>query len=467
MATFVDNFNRANTPQGDLGPNWNVAPWATLQISGQRVIGQGPAQYSAGQTDTVNQVVSGLFRINQHPVLAEQHGVVLRGSPFDDGYICGFILVGGDVTFTIWKKVSGVLTQLAQAVNPVYIPVGYDVRVHAIVEGTGIRIVDLNTQTDLVSTTDSDLAGPGYCGFDLGVDGNNNSVSFDNFYMADAFGPEPPLRPTVTTSNITTTGVCLRGSDFYDRNYDSHESTQYQITLESEPDFSNPTVDVTIVTGQTPDDEGLTYYCFTGLTSGTQYKARIRYEDSSGEWSDWSPIVHFTTLPENLPVSRTIFRCEKHEISCEDTPEDVWQYTLRIYDDIEQVCVTEIVTPDGAQMCFNDCIPFCVIADIYDHMLAIKAEWGTSFTDCRVGRLEVVFDATTPKPITVTHNCGKIPVVQVFSTDAGSGYDLIDEIDTPFTGEPPAQGVWVRHVDENEFQVYTTATAGIIIAIFR
>lgn len=303
MAVFTDNFNRANTMAGDLGGNWQVHPTSTNRILDNKVRDKGRSLFSFGQTETPNQVVAGLFRVLSNHPLTEKYGVILRGAD-DAGYVAGFEINATTVTYVIWKRLNGVLTELARAGSGSPVPVGFDVPLRAVVDGSGVKIINPTTNSPIIQVNDaiSPLAGPGYGGVDLGVDGLAVACAFDNFFLEDLRGPTPPYRPICSVTDITVEGATLLGSNFYDQDLDSHAASHYQVVVATASDFSTPLVSTIVQTGETPNDEGLVRRAVTGLASGTRYKARLRYQDSSGMWSEWSPIVF-------SPRPRKFYRC--------------------------------------------------------------------------------------------------------------------------------------------------------------
>lgn len=477
MAVFVDNFNRANTAPGDLGGNWAMPALSTLKIEGQKVAGEGRAAFTFGQTETPNQVLSMIFRVSfSHPLL-EKYGVILRGDGpdfFDDGYIAGFEIINATYTYVIWKRLNGVLTELARDTTSTPIPVGHDIPVLAKVQGSAsISILNPSNNNTILTVTDSvsPLPGPGYGGVDQGVDGPATSVKGDNFYMIDLEGPTPPNRPICSMTDITSDSATQFGTTFFDKDLDSHAATQWQVALASASDFSSPVSNVVVNVGDTVDDAGLLRYTHTGLDAGTRYKARCRYQDSSGMWSAWSPIGYFTTAPDALPIARRLYDSATYEISCAEAPERVYRYKLIINDTLQTVEVTEIETPEGLYE-WGMTLPYCVISDINTRMIEARARFGLLIAGCEQGRVEIPFDANTPRPITVEHNCGTYPIVQVIDLNDPVGdynypYSVVDESYYGFSGEPAAESVWVNHLDENTFQVNTTADKGLIIAIFH
>lgn len=491
MAVISDNFNRPNTVAGDLGPNWQVSNFASLRIRSGRVEGAGVALFTAVQTDANAQMVTGLFRLEQSLPFLRRAAVIARGGQevmgnvlTDTGYLLGFEIQNTTLQFVIWKRISGALFELARSVDSFLVPIGSDVAVRAFVENNSLRIRDVNSGNILVEVADLDLTGVGYCGVDLGVDGQNENISFDNFFCEDLVGAVPPIRPSLTVDDVTSTKVCLHATPFYDQNLDTHKSTRWQVAKEANA-FGGPLfADVTINTGETPADIELTEKCFTGLEPGTRYCARVAYIDSDDMVSEWSPIVCFTTKYVLEGVNLKLFAEETYEVSCTEAPSDFWRYTLFIQEQLQQVGVTRIEGPDGLYQ-YGDIIPFCLINDMNSKMLEIRAAWGLQVLGCEAGRIEIPFDANTPRPISVKHNCGKYPIVQVIELDPNVGYpypgpynplspspynpgpySVVDEDFNNFPGEPAAQQLWVQQVDQNEFRVMTTVARGLIIAIF-
>ena len=479
MAVFTDNFNRDPTAPGDIGPNWIVHVTSTLKIEGQKIAGQGRAFFTFGQTETPNQVGSMIWRIVETNPLLEKYGVILRGSSsapdtLDTGYIAGFEIINTMVTYVIWKRESGVLTELARSSTPVPIPVGFDIPLLAKVDGlASITILNSSNNNIILQVTDlvTPLAGPGFGGLDQGVDGPSTSVKGDNFFLSDLEGPTPPSRPICSIKDLTTDGATQFGTAFFDKDLDTHAATHWQVALATSSDFSNPVITTIIEVGDTPADIGLTEIVHTGLDASTRYKARCRYQDSSGMWSAWSPIGFFTTLPEQLPIKRLLHDAAVYEVSCAEAPERAYRYKLIINDTLQMVDVTEIETPEGLYE-WGQLLPFCVIEDIRTRMITARARFGLTISGCEQGRIEIPFGPTTPRPITVEHNCGSYPIVQLIDLGPPSGgynypYSVADETYYGFIDEPPAEGVWVNHLDDNTFQVNTTVDTGVIIAIFH
>lgn len=102
-----------------------------------------------------------------------------------------------------------------------------------------------------------------------------------------------PDKPTISVDDVTDTTADLSSSAFSDPDVgDVHESSQWQVDLAT-GDFSSPVAD----SGE--DMVNLLSITSTGLTPSTQYKARVRHKDDSGnpasEWSEWSDPTSFTT----------------------------------------------------------------------------------------------------------------------------------------------------------------------------
>lgn len=103
---------------------------------------------------------------------------------------------------------------------------------------------------------------------------------------------QPATPSIVSVTELYSTSCTLNGSAFSDPDGDGHEASQWQVDLQT-GDFSSPVKD----SGETATY--LTNYPVTGLTKETDYKARVRYKDDSGdagtEWSEWSTPYNFTT----------------------------------------------------------------------------------------------------------------------------------------------------------------------------
>ena len=110
---------------------------------------------------------------------------------------------------------------------------------------------------------------------------------------------EPPNTPTnlapQNRAALTQTTVLLTASPFSDQNPDdTHLASHWQVTLD--PSF------YTTVADSGPDPENLaTYLVNSGLTYGQTYYFRVRYQDSSGLWSEWS---HYTSFLISHPPER-------------------------------------------------------------------------------------------------------------------------------------------------------------------
>ena len=116
----------------------------------------------------------------------------------------------------------------------------------------------------------------------------------DSFTTADT--PEAPAQPTCTVDTIGGTGATLHGDAFSDPDAGaSHAQSQWQVDVTA-GDFSSPVVDDT-------SGSDLVAHPVTGLSTGTGYQARVRYQDDTGLWSAWSAAAAFTTTgPPVQPV---------------------------------------------------------------------------------------------------------------------------------------------------------------------
>lgn len=97
-----------------------------------------------------------------------------------------------------------------------------------------------------------------------------------------------PDTPMLTVDSVTTTTADYSGSAFSDMDLDTHALSQWQTDIAA-GDFSSPVDD----SGE--DAVNLLSYTATGLTAETDYKARVRYKDSAGNWSAYSTVQSFTT----------------------------------------------------------------------------------------------------------------------------------------------------------------------------
>jgi hypothetical protein len=136
-----------------------------------------------------------------------------------------------------------------------------------------------------------------------------------------------PDQPTCSITELYKTTATLNGSAFHSGAGYNHHASQWQVD-EQAGDWSTPVID----TGE--DHSHLTSYPATGLTGLTDYKARVRYKDDSGdpvnEWSEWSTPANFTTkgywtgivFTNRAPADETIQVPDGTAISCEVT--DNW-----------------------------------------------------------------------------------------------------------------------------------------------
>jgi hypothetical protein len=98
-------------------------------------------------------------------------------------------------------------------------------------------------------------------------------------------------------SDIGTQGATLVGTAFSDPDTDDfHAASRFQVDLAGN-DFSSPVHDSGTLTGS------ITQWSATGLMPATDYVSRVRYQDSTGWWSEWSVATAgaFTTLVDTTP----------------------------------------------------------------------------------------------------------------------------------------------------------------------
>ena len=148
------------------------------------------------------------------------------------------------------------------------------------------------------------------------------AVNFTTLPMA-----AKPDTPTATVDEIHQTACTLHGSAFHSAIGAHHHASQWQVD-EQAGDWTTPVID----TGE--DHTNLTSYPATGLTGLTDYKARVRYKDDSGdpvnEWSEWSTPANFTTegawtgivFTNRTPPDQSLQVPDGTAISCEVT--DNW-----------------------------------------------------------------------------------------------------------------------------------------------
>jgi photosystem II stability/assembly factor-like uncharacterized protein len=113
-------------------------------------------------------------------------------------------------------------------------------------------------------------------------------------------GPVPPDTPVNLAppngTGLPQPSVTLKASSFSDRNpEDTHLASQWQIATDS--GFTGTVLD------SAPDPTNLTTYTVTaGLAYDQTYYFRVRHEDSTGLWSDWSqPTSFFINHPPDTP----------------------------------------------------------------------------------------------------------------------------------------------------------------------
>jgi regulation of enolase protein 1 (concanavalin A-like superfamily) len=121
---------------------------------------------------------------------------------------------------------------------------------------------------------------------------NQFDVQFEYFRPWPYIGGHKPNTPSISKiTKVYRTTCALNGSPFSDPDNDQHSRSQWQVDLQT-GDFSSPVHD----SGESTD---LTAHDVTGLTEATDYKARVRYKDDSGEpateWSEWSSPYDFST----------------------------------------------------------------------------------------------------------------------------------------------------------------------------
>ena len=125
---------------------------------------------------------------------------------------------------------------------------------------------------------------------------------WDTFIVSSSLSAQeaqPPNTPTnLEPQNgvaLPQTTILLRASPFSDQNPDdTHLASHWQVAVD--PSF------YTIVVDSGPDPDNLASYTVSsGLTYAQTYYFRVRYEDSSGLWSEWS---HFTRFLISHPPER-------------------------------------------------------------------------------------------------------------------------------------------------------------------
>lgn len=106
--------------------------------------------------------------------------------------------------------------------------------------------------------------------------------------------PVQSVRPDQPVVSLTegVVGVSqnpiLNASNFTIENIESHFSTQWQIATDA--NFTNLALDLLTET------DLQSHIVVNPLELSTTYYARVRFQDSTGDWSDWSQGITFTTL---------------------------------------------------------------------------------------------------------------------------------------------------------------------------
>lgn len=103
-----------------------------------------------------------------------------------------------------------------------------------------------------------------------------------------------PDAPSLDVEYITEDGAELVGSVFSDPNPESeHWSSAWQVVPSSEFDPESNEATESVVE--------LVRFTVVGLLSGVSYTARVRYQDDTGIWSEWSVPVEFVPSFDFLP----------------------------------------------------------------------------------------------------------------------------------------------------------------------
>lgn len=107
----------------------------------------------------------------------------------------------------------------------------------------------------------------------------------------------PPSTPTLVAA-ATQRSVVLTGSTFSDLNVSqTHAASRWQLTFATDTGFASPHYDSGVA-----GEAALTAKTLGCLPAGTEFLARVQYQDSLGAWSAWSVAVAFETLAMQEPV---------------------------------------------------------------------------------------------------------------------------------------------------------------------
>lgn len=120
------------------------------------------------------------------------------------------------------------------------------------------------------------------------------------FTTEDSQPPQKPVNQTPASGATQVSTVpTLTASAFADPNTgDRHRASQWQVRPATSPaDYSAPIFD----SGETIQDLITIKLPSGSLNAGVAYGWRVRYQDGSGQWSNWSGETTFTTTPNTAP----------------------------------------------------------------------------------------------------------------------------------------------------------------------
>jgi hypothetical protein len=144
--------------------------------------------------------------------------------------------------------------------------------------------------SQVVELTDLENHGV-FAGLVCSEDGGGASY-LDNLLL---YGNQEPDTPSISqVAQDNNVPVVLRASTFVDDDsWSTHESSEWQIALYSDTSFTSPVYDSGIVSTALER-------IVVSLQANRRYRARVRYQDDGGLWSNWSEAFDFFVYPGSV-----------------------------------------------------------------------------------------------------------------------------------------------------------------------